>query len=131
MAAYEIALSYAKQGIQFGKCLASFQIIQNKLAVMLANLTSMQLLCLRLAQLQAEGKLTEARASLAKMSNARLAREVVADASETLSGNGILMCRRAACAAARALPIRIGAHRRCAANSKLLLQLVTVSGFLG
>jgi glutaryl-CoA dehydrogenase len=91
MAAYEIALSYAKERIQFGKPLASFQIIQNKLAVMLANLTSMQLICLRLAQLQAEGKLTDARASLAKMNNARLAREVVADAREMLGGNGTLL----------------------------------------
>lgn len=91
MAAYEIALSYAKERIQFGKPLTTFQIIQNKLAVMLANLTSMQLLCLRLAQLQAEGKLTEARASLAKMNNARLARQVLADAREMLGGNGILL----------------------------------------
>ncbi len=91
MAAYEIALSYARERIQFGKPLSSFQIIQNKLAGMLANLTSMQLICLRLAQLQAEGKLNDARASLAKMNNARLAREVVADAREMLGGNGILL----------------------------------------
>lgn len=91
MAAYEIALSYARERIQFGKPLSSFQIIQDKLARMLANLTSMQLICLRLAQLQAEGKLTDARASLAKMNNARLAREAVADAREMLGGNGVLL----------------------------------------
>jgi glutaryl-CoA dehydrogenase len=91
MAAYEVALSYAKERILFGKPLATSQIIQNKLAVMLANLTSMQLLCVRLAQLQAEGQLTDARASLAKMNNARLAREIVADAREMLGGNGILL----------------------------------------
>ena len=91
MAAYEIALSYAKERVQFGHPLAGFQIIQNKLAGMLAKLTSMQLLCLRLAQLQAGGKLTDARASLAKMNNTRLAREVVADAREMLGGNGILL----------------------------------------
>jgi glutaryl-CoA dehydrogenase len=91
MAAYEIALSYTQERIQFDKPLASFQIIQNKLAVMLANLTTMQLLCLRLGQLQAEGKMTDAMASLAKMNNARLSREVVADAREMLGGNGILL----------------------------------------
>jgi glutaryl-CoA dehydrogenase len=91
MAAYEIALSYAKERVQFDHPLAGFQIIQNKLAGMLAKLTSMQLLCLRLAQLQAGGKLTDARASLAKMNNTRLAREVVADAREMLGGNGILL----------------------------------------
>jgi glutaryl-CoA dehydrogenase len=90
-AAYEIALSYAKERVQFGKSLTSFQIIQSKLAAMLANVTSMQLLCLRLGQLQGEGKMTAAMASLAKMNNARLAREVVADAREMLGGNGILL----------------------------------------
>ena len=91
IAAYEIALTYAKERIQFGQPLASFQIVQNKLASMLANVTTMQLLCLRLSQLQEEGKMTDAMASLAKMNNARLAREVIADAREMLGGNGILL----------------------------------------
>lgn len=91
VAAYEIALAYARERKQFGKALMHFQIIQNKLATMLANVTSMQLLCLRLSQLQAQGKMTDAMASLAKMNNARLAREVVADAREMLGGNGILL----------------------------------------
>jgi len=91
VAAYEIALTYVKERVQFGKPLASFQIIQNKLASMLANVTTMQLLCLRLSQLQEQGKMTDEMASLAKMNNARLAREVVADAREMLGGNGILL----------------------------------------
>jgi len=91
VAAYEIALAYAKQRLQFGKPLSSYQIIQNKLANMLANVTTMQLLCLRLGQLQSEGKMTDAMASLAKMNNARHAREVVAEAREMLGGNGILL----------------------------------------
>ncbi len=91
VAAYEIALNYTMERIQFGKPLSSYQIIQNKLASMLANVTTMQLLCLRLSQLQGEGKMTDAMASLAKMNNARLAREVVAEAREMLGGNGILL----------------------------------------
>ena len=91
VAAYEIALKYAQERIQFGKALVNFQIIQDKLAKMLANVTSMQLLSLRLGQLQQEGKMTAAMASLAKMNNARLAREVVAEAREMLGGNGILL----------------------------------------
>jgi len=91
IAAYEIALKYTQERIQFGKSLASFQIIQQKLASMLANVTTMQLLCYRLAQLQEAGKMTDAMASLAKMNNARLAREVVAEAREMLGGNGILL----------------------------------------
>jgi glutaryl-CoA dehydrogenase len=91
IAGYEIALTYARQRIQFGQPLISFQIIQNRLANMLANVTTMQLLCLRLGQLQAEGKMTGPMASLAKMNNARLAREVIADAREMLGGNGTLL----------------------------------------
>ncbi|MFI5272556.1 MAG: acyl-CoA dehydrogenase family protein [Ktedonobacterales bacterium] len=91
MAAYEIALKYSQERVQFGQPLASFQLIQNKLASMLANVTTMQLLCLRLAQLQAAGEMTEGMASLAKMNNARLAREVVGEAREMLGGNGILL----------------------------------------
>jgi glutaryl-CoA dehydrogenase len=91
VAAYEIAVAYTRERVQFGKPLASFQIIQGKLAAMLANVTSMQLLCLRLGQLQSEGKMTASMASLAKMNNARLAREVVAEAREMLGGNGILL----------------------------------------
>lgn len=91
VAAYEIALKYARERVQFGRPLTNFQIIQNKLASMLANMTSMQLLCLRLGQLQQEGRMTDAMASLAKMNNARLAREVVAEAREMLGGNGILL----------------------------------------
>ncbi len=91
VAAYEIALTYTQQRVQFGRPLASFQLIQNKLATMLANVTSMQLLCLRLSQLLAEGKMTAGMASLAKMNNARMAREVVAEAREMLGGNGILL----------------------------------------
>ncbi len=91
VAAYEIAASYVQERTQFGKPLASFQIIQQKLAAMLANVTTMQLLCLRLGQLQQEGKMTEGMASLAKMHNARMAREVVGEAREMLGGNGILL----------------------------------------
>ena len=91
IAAYEIALSYTKQRVQFGRPLDNYQIIQQKLAGMLANVTTMQLLCLRLSQLLEAGKMTDGMASLAKMNNARLAREVVADAREMLGGNGILL----------------------------------------
>jgi glutaryl-CoA dehydrogenase len=91
VAAYEAALAYAKERVQFGKPLASFQLIQSKLAGMLADVTSMQLLCHRLARLQARGKMTAGMASLAKMDNARKARRVVSEARDILGGNGILL----------------------------------------
>jgi glutaryl-CoA dehydrogenase len=90
-AAYEAALAYARERVQFGKPLAAFQLVQEKLARMLAEITAMQLLCLRLGRLLAAGKMTPGMASLAKMHNARKARQVVADARDLLGGNGILL----------------------------------------
>ncbi len=91
VAAYEAALTYAKERVQFGKPIASFQIIQNKLANMLAEITAMQLICYRLAKLQEQGKMTGPMASLAKMNNARKARQVCAEARDCMGGNGVLL----------------------------------------
>jgi glutaryl-CoA dehydrogenase len=91
VAAYEVALAYAKERVQFGRPIASFQLVQNKLARMLADLTSMQSLCLRLSQLSAEGRMTIGMASLAKMNNAQRAYEVVSEARNILGGNGVLL----------------------------------------
>jgi glutaryl-CoA dehydrogenase len=90
-AAYEAALAHVQEREQFGTPLASFQLVQARLARMLAELTSMQLLTLRLSQLAAEGQMTDGMASLAKMNNAAKARQVVADARDILGGNGILL----------------------------------------
>ncbi len=91
IAAFEAALTYAKEREQFGKPIASFQLIQSKLAGMLAEITSMQLICFRLARLQEQGKMTGPQASLAKMNNARKARQVCADARDIMGGNGVLL----------------------------------------
>ena len=91
IAAYEAALQYAKERVQFGKPIASFQIIQNKLANMLAEITTMQLMCFRMAQLREQGKITGPMASLAKMNNARKARQVCAEARDCMGGNGVLL----------------------------------------
>jgi glutaryl-CoA dehydrogenase len=91
VASYEAALTYAKERVQFGKPIASFQLIQKKLADMLAEITNMQLMCFRLAQLQEAGKMTGPMASLAKMNNARKARQVCADARDIMGGNGVLL----------------------------------------
>lgn len=90
-AAYEVALAYSQQREQFGKPLAAFQLVQDKLVRMLAEVTAMQLYCLRLGQLLCEGKLTDTIASLAKLNNTRKAREVILEARELLGGNGILL----------------------------------------
>jgi glutaryl-CoA dehydrogenase len=90
-AAYEIAAQYCAERTQFGKPLVSFQIVQDKLVKMLAEVCSMQLYCLRLGRLIEEGRLTDTIAAIAKMNNTRKAREVVAEARDLLGGNGILL----------------------------------------
>jgi glutaryl-CoA dehydrogenase len=88
---FELALKYAQEREQFGRPIAGFQLIQHKLVEMAAGLTQMQLTCFRLAELLAAQQLTEAMASLAKYSNARLARQIAQLAREILGGNGILI----------------------------------------
>jgi glutaryl-CoA dehydrogenase len=90
-AAYEIAIAYCKQRTQFGKPLVSFQIVQDRLVKMLAEVCSMQLYCLRLGRLIEEGRLTDTIAAIAKMNNTRKARQVIAEARDLLGGNGILL----------------------------------------
>jgi glutaryl-CoA dehydrogenase len=86
-----VALTYAQQREQFGKPLASFQLVQDKLVRMLAEVTAMQLYCMRIGRLAEQGKLTDTIASLAKLNNTRKAREVILEARELLGGNGILL----------------------------------------
>jgi len=91
VACYEAALSYAKERKIFTRPLEGYQLIQNKLANMLAEITNMQLMCFRLSQLAAEGKMTGGMASLAKMNTAKKAKQVCSDARDILGGNGILL----------------------------------------
>jgi glutaryl-CoA dehydrogenase len=91
MAAYDIALTYAKQRRQFGRPLASFQIVQERLVRMLAEVTSMQLYCMQLARLADAGQVSDTIAGLAKFNNTRKARQVIAEARDLLGGNGILL----------------------------------------
>ena len=90
-AGYEIALQYCLQRRQFGKPLVAFQLVQDRLVKMLAEVCSLQLYCLQLARLQEQDRLTDTIAALAKMNNTRRAREVLATARDMLGGNGILL----------------------------------------
>lgn len=91
VAAYEIALAYCQQRAQFGQTLVNFQIVQNRLVKMLAEVCSMQLICRQLGRLQNEGALTDTIAAIAKMNNTSRARQVIAEARDLLGGNGILL----------------------------------------
>jgi glutaryl-CoA dehydrogenase len=90
-AAYELALAHALRREQFGSPIAGYQLVQDKLARMLAEITAMQLMCWRLSTLADAGRMTAAMASLAKMNHAAKARAIVADARDVLGGDGILL----------------------------------------
>src|SRR2546422_11396392 len=90
MGAYENALKYSQERLQFGKPIGSFQLMQDLLARMLANITASQCLLVRQAQLFAEGKLSDAHAALSKAFCTSKCRETVAWAREILGGNGIV-----------------------------------------
>ena len=91
VAAYDIALTYCKQREQFGRPLAGFQIVQDRLVKMLAEVTGMQLYCMQLARLEESGRLSDTIAGLAKLNNTRKARQVIAEARDLLGGNGVLL----------------------------------------
>jgi glutaryl-CoA dehydrogenase len=91
MGAYEHALRYAQTRLQFGKPIASFQLVQDLLAKMLGNITASQCMVVRLAMLQDQGKLLDQHASLAKAFCTIRMRETVAWAREIFGGNGIVL----------------------------------------
>jgi glutaryl-CoA dehydrogenase len=96
MGAFEHALKYAQERLQFGKPIGSFQLIQDLLAKMLANVTASQCMVVRTAQLQAEGKMTDAHAALSKAFTTSKMRETVAWGREIFGGNGISLDYHAA-----------------------------------
>jgi glutaryl-CoA dehydrogenase len=89
--AYEHALAYAGQREQFGRPIAGFQLVQDLLVRMLANVTASACLCARLSQLQQEGAAEDHHSALAKAFCTVRMRETVGYARELLGGNGILL----------------------------------------
>lgn len=89
MAVFDEALQYSKSRIQFDKPIASFQLVQNKLAWMATEITKNQFLALRLAQLKAAGKLRPQHVSMAKRNNVGSALEIARVGRDMLGANGI------------------------------------------
>lgn len=89
MDCYESARKYAAERIQFGKPIASFQLIQKKLAEMLTEITKAQLLCWRLGTLKNEGKATTQQVSLAKRNNVEMALNIAREARQIHGAMGI------------------------------------------
>jgi glutaryl-CoA dehydrogenase len=91
MGAYEHALAYSQQRQQFGRPIASFQLVQDLLVGMLGNITASQCMVLRLSEMQDAEVMTDAHASLAKAFCTSKCRETVGFARELMGGNGILL----------------------------------------
>ncbi|MFE4082321.1 acyl-CoA dehydrogenase family protein [Paenarthrobacter sp. YIM B13468] len=89
--AFEAALAYVKERQQFGRSLGSFQLIQEKLARMLGNITASLSLVVRLTEQQGWGIYRDQDSALAKMQTSLMMRETVALAREVVGGNGITL----------------------------------------
>lgn len=88
---YETALEYAKTRIQFGRPIAGFQLVQNKLVIMATELVKAQLLALQLGRLKDEGLMHPVQISLAKRNNVREALHTAREARSVLGANGITL----------------------------------------
>ncbi|MCW0216651.1 MAG: acyl-CoA dehydrogenase family protein [Pseudonocardia sp.] len=91
MAAYEIALEYAKEREQFGRPIAGFQLVQDLLVRMLGNVTASLGMAVRLAEMQDAGTAGDDHAALAKEFTTTRMRETVSLAREVVGGNGVVL----------------------------------------
>ncbi|MDG2369419.1 MAG: acyl-CoA dehydrogenase family protein [Flavobacteriales bacterium] len=89
MDCYDSALRYSKERIQFNKPIASFQLIQKKLAEMITEITKAQLLTLRLGELRNENRATTAQISMAKRNNVDMALKIAREARQIHGAMGI------------------------------------------
>jgi glutaryl-CoA dehydrogenase len=89
MDCYDSALRYSQERIQFDKPIASYQLVQKKLAEMITEITKAQLLALRLGQLKNEGKATTQQISMAKRNNVDMALKIAREARQIHGGMGI------------------------------------------
>ena len=89
MDCYDVALNYSIEREQFGKKIASFQLIQKKLSDMLTEITKAQILVWRLGVLMNENKATFEQISMAKRSNVKMASNIARESRSILAGMGI------------------------------------------
>ncbi|MCE0536395.1 acyl-CoA dehydrogenase family protein [Kineosporia rhizophila] len=89
--AYEAALRYVGEREQFGKPIASYQLVQDRLAQCLGNITACIALCVQVSRMEDEDRQSHAHAALAKSYATSRMREVVAWCRELLGGNGITL----------------------------------------
>ncbi|WP_420457588.1 acyl-CoA dehydrogenase family protein [Rubrivirga sp.] len=90
MACYDAAIQHTTSREQFGRPVAGFQLVQNHIADMLADITKAQLVAWRLGRMKDEGTMRPAHVSLAKRDNVRTALAVARQSRQLLGGNGVL-----------------------------------------
>jgi len=89
MACFHSAVEYSKSRIQFDRPIGGFQLVQEKLAGMLTEITKAQLLCVQLGRMKERGTLKPEHISLAKRNNCEIALEAARQARDILGANGI------------------------------------------
>ena len=89
MACFQAAAEYSKTRIQFERPIGGFQLVQERLADMLTEITKAQLLCVQLGRLKERGTLKPEQISLAKRNNCEIALDVARHARDILGANGI------------------------------------------
>ena len=90
MDCYNTALNYAKSRIQFGKPIASYQLIQEKFVYMLSEIIKGQLLNIQMGRLKDKGIIKHTQISLAKRNNCEKALKIARMSREILGANGII-----------------------------------------
>jgi glutaryl-CoA dehydrogenase len=89
--AYEAALRYTKERVQFGKPIASHQLIQDLLVKSIGNITASLGMVVRVSQMLDDGTQKDEHSALAKAYTTARMRETVAWCREALGGNGIVL----------------------------------------
>ncbi|WP_025155534.1 acyl-CoA dehydrogenase family protein [Leifsonia aquatica] len=89
--AYEAALTYAQERVQFGKPIAKHQLIQDLLVKSIGNITASIALCTRVSQMLDDDQQRDEHSALAKAFATARMRETVAWCREILGGNGIVI----------------------------------------
>lgn len=90
MACFDASRQYALERMQFDKPIASFQLVQNKLAWMLREITKGQMLAWRLGTMKDDGTMFHEQISLAKMNNVDVALQIARVSRDIHGANGIL-----------------------------------------
>ena len=90
MAAFDVARRYAVERTQFGRPLASFQLVQEQLVQLLGNVVSSMGMMVRLSQLEDAAAAKDEHSALAKAFTSARMRESVALGRSILGGNGIV-----------------------------------------